>query len=179
MSDLECTDDYFCGSEQPFNGSNYFENSLRKVSGETVFLQDTSVVLDGEDVVTLPAKDAPTLNSDITIFGVVFQEPNNDGYVIGKGINGNLRDFGLYLRSSRKTVWLVYGADNHGIGYKEIVFFHNVTVADGKYHSVAAVVDSTANRTQLYIDGIVVGQQSPLPSLPTFRPGVRKPVVHF
>ena len=169
---MDCSGDYFCGSELPFNGSNYFDNSATEIPGETVFLQDSSMEFDGEDVVTLPTSDSPDLQSDITIFAVVYQESGNDGYVVGKGINGNMRDFGLYLRSSRKTVWLVYGADSHGLGYKEIVFFHNVSVADGNTHSIAAVVDSTANRTLLYIDGEVIGQQSPLPSEPTFRPGV-------
>ena len=130
--------------------------------------------LDGESIVALPTSRAPRLESDITIFAVVYQEPGNDGYVVGKGINGNLRDFGLYLRSTKKTVWLVYGADSLGKGFKEIVFFYNVTVADGAFHSVAAVVDSSVNRAQLYIDGRLVGQQAPLPSVPTFRPEVRR-----
>ena len=144
-----------------------------EIPSETLFLQDNSMDFNGEEVVALPTSEAPQLESDISIFAVVMQEPNNDGYIVGKGINGDLRDFGLYFRSSRKTVWLVYGADSHGTGFKEIVFFYNVSIADGNFHSVSAIVDSTANRTLLLIDGEIVGQQSPLPSVPTFRPGVR------
>ncbi len=144
-----------------------------EIPGETVFLQDNTMELNGEEVIALPVSEAAHLESDLSIFAVVYQEPGNDGYIVGKGINGDLRDFGLYFRSSRNTVWLVYGADSNGVGFKEIVFFYNVSIADGKFHSVSAIVDSTANRTQLFIDGVIVGQQSPLPSVPTFRPGVR------
>ena len=110
--------------------------------------------------------------SDLSIFATVCQEPGNDGYVIGKGINDKMRDFGLYLRSSRRTIWLAYGADGIDPGFREILFFTNVSVADGSCHSVAAVVDSSTNRAILYIDGAAFGIHTPLPSTPQFRPQV-------
>ena len=111
--------------------------------------------------------------SDLTIFATVCQDAENDGYIVGKGINDRMRDFGLYLRSSRRTVWLAYGTrGSNTTGFREILFFYNVTLADGGCHSIAAVVDSAGNRAVLYRDGQAVGLRSPLPSVPEFRPGV-------
>ena len=171
-SDDDCSPNYFCGSELPGDGTNYFENPSSSLPGEGMFLQEPAMILDGESIVSLSATQHPDLASDICIFAVVQQESGNDGYVVGKGVNDRLRDFGLYLRSSRKTIWLAYGANSQGEGFREILFFYNVSVADGNRHSIAAVVDSSANRAVLYIDGEVAGQHTPLPSLPTFRPGV-------
>ena len=129
--------------------------------------------LDGQSVVALPATLHPQLSSDLSIFATVCQEPGNDGYVVGKGTNDRIRDFGLYLRSSKQSVWLAYGADSSGEAFREILIFNNVLVADGKCHSVSAVVDSSINRAILYIDGEVTESKS-LPSTPEFRPGVSK-----
>lgn len=133
-------------------------------SGENFASLNTSSVHSVEKV--------PELVSDLTIFAVVRQEAGNDGYVVGKGLNDKLRDFGLYLRSSKSTVWLAYGSDDNGIGFREIIFFYNVNIADGNEHSVTAVIDSSANCAALYIDGVLRGQQSPIPGTPTFRPDV-------
>ena len=143
-----------------------------------MFLQESPVFFNGEDILRLPGDDHPSLSSDLSIFAVVQQEEGNDGYVVGKGINDQLRDFGLYLRSSRKTVWLAYGSDKEGEGFREIIFFYDLSVADGSYHSVGAVVDSAANRAVLYIDGVPVANRAPLPSTPVFRPGVSLNTVH-
>ena len=127
----------------------------------------------GDSVVSLPASFHPALMSDLTIFATVCQDAGNDGYVVGKGINDRMRDFGLYLRSSRRTVWLAYGTrGTNTTGFREILFFYNVTLADGDCHSIAAVIDSAGNRAVLYRDGQAVGLRSPLPSVPEFRPGV-------
>ena len=83
-----------------------------------------------------------------------------------------MRDFSLFLRSSKSTVWLAYGSDDKGVGFHDIVFFYDVNVADGHEHSVTAVIDSSANSASLYIDGVLRGYQCPLPVTPTFRPGV-------
>ena len=124
-------------------------------------------------------KKLPDLVSDLTIFAVVRQEPGNDGYIVGKGQNDKMRDFGLYLRSTKRTVWFAYGADENGRGFREIMFFYNITVADGNEHSIAAVIDSSANRANLYVDGVLAAQQSPLPATPTFRPEVsNENIVH-
>ena len=129
---------------------------------------------DGQSVVTLPSNSHPSLRTDITIFATVCQEPNNDGYIVGKGINDRIRDFGLYLRSSKQTIWVAYGTDGSNPGFRSFVYFYNVTVADGYCHSVGAVIDSSSNRVVLYLDGEPIRIHAPLPSVPDFRPNVRK-----
>ena len=142
--------------------------------GQTMFLQQTTMGFDGSSVVSLPANSHPSLVTDLTIFATVCQDIGNDGYVVGKGVNDRMRDFGLYLRSSKRTIWLAYGAEGNTPGFREILFFYDVSVADGSCHTVSAVVDSASNRAVLYIDGKAVGLRSPLPSFPEFRPGVSK-----
>lgn len=169
--DTDCSSGYFCGSKLPLNASNYFQNPSANLPGENMYLQETPMALDGLSVVAVTARNHPNLASDLTIFAVVRQEPNNDGYLVGKGINDRMRDFGLYLRSSKRTVWLAYGSDEGGKGFRDILFFYDVSVADGKFHSVTAVVESSVSKATLYIDGEVVGTRT-LPSTPQFRPGV-------
>lgn len=130
------------------------------------------MTLNGDSVVALPASDHPNLASDLSIFAVVSQQPGNDGYLVGKGLNDKMRDFGLYLRSSKRTIWLAYGSDDSGKGFREILFFYDVSVADGNEHTISAVIDSSVSSATLYIDGAPVEQRSPLPSVPQFRPGV-------
>ena len=140
--------------------------------GQTMFLQQATMGFDGSSVVSLPANSHPSLVTDLTIFATVCQDIGNDGYVVGKGVNDRMRDFGLYLRSSKRTIWLAYGAEGNTPGFREILFFYDVSVADGSCHTVSAVIDSASNRAVLYIDGKAVGLRSPLPSFPEFRPGV-------
>lgn len=131
----------------------------------------------GKTVIPLANTAHPQLTSDLSIFTTVCQEPGNDGYVVGKGVNDRVRDFGLYLRSSRQTVWLAYGYADEDAGedessrFREILFFTNVLVADGKCHSVASVIDHSINRAVLYIDGKAAGSKT-LPSTPEFLPEV-------
>ena len=66
--------------------------------------------------------------TDLTIFATVCQEAN---YVVGKGRNDQIRDFGLYLQSSRRTIWLAYGASNISEGFRHIIVFYNISLADG------------------------------------------------
>lgn len=139
-----------------------------------MFLQQPTMGFDGSSVVSLPANSHPSLVTDLTIFATVCQDIGNDGYVVGKGVNDRMRDFGLYLRSSKRTIWLAYGAEGNTPGFREILFFYDVSVADGSCHTVSAVIDSASNRAVLYIDGKAVGLRSPLPSFPEFRPGVSK-----
>ena len=169
--DSDCSSGYFCGSRLPLNSSNFFQNPSAALPGENMFLQETPMSLDGMSVVAVTARDHPNLASDLTIFAVVRQDPNNDGYLVGKGINDRMRDFGLYLRSSKRTIWLAYGSDENGRGFRDILFFYDVSVADGNFHSITAVVESSISQATLYIDGEVVGTRS-LPSVPQFRPGV-------
>lgn len=131
---------------------------------------------DGTSVISLPSTSHPPLMTDLTIFATVCQDPGNNGYIVGKGVNDQIRDFGLYLRSSRETVWLAYGATDDAEGFRHIIFFYNVTVADGGCHSVAATIDSFSNRAVLYVDGEAVGIRAPLPGVPNFRPFVSEAV---
>ena len=137
-----------------------------------MFLQREEMGFDGLSVVSLPTSDTPTLESDLTIFAVVCQVAGNNGYVVGKGINDRIRDFGLYFRDSRNTVWLAYGTDGLNPGFRSIIYFYDISIADGSCHSVAAVIDSHSNRAVLYIDGEAVRIHSPLPSVPEFRSNV-------
>ena len=166
--------DYFCGSPLPAYGQNYYSNPGGAIPGQVMFLQQNTMGFDGTSVISLPTNSNPPLSTDLTIFATVCQDIGNDGYIVGKGVNDRMRDFGLYLRSTKQTVWLAYGADGVTPGFREILFFYNVTVADGGCHSVAAVIDSASNRAVLYIDGEPVGIRAPLPSVPEFRPYVSK-----
>ena len=170
--DGDCSTGYFCGSELPYGDSNYFENPDLSLPGDNHFLLENTMQFNGEQIVSLSADYQPQISSELTIFAMVTQDADNDGYVVGKGINDRLRDFGLYLRSSQNTVWLAYGADEEGEGFREILFFYDVNIADGLPHTIGAVISGPANRAVLYVDGIPVRQRSPLPSVPTFRPGV-------
>lgn len=130
--------------------------------------------LDGLTVIPLSNALHPQLSSDFSVFATVCQEAGNDGYILGKGVNDRVRDFGLYLRSTKQTVWLAYGYnDEDNERFREILFFTDVLVADGNCHSVAAVIDSSSNRAVLYIDGNAIGSKV-LPSTPEFNPEVSK-----
>jgi len=116
-----------------------------------------------------PVDDHPDVMKDITMFGVVQQSIDNDGYIVAKGINDQIRDFGVYLRSSKQQVWVPYRTVG---GSRDIIIFNDVVVADNNaFHSVAAVVDSINNRCILYLDGNVVDTK-PLIGEPEFNPEV-------
>ena len=173
--DSDCPDpNFFCGSPVPDPDKNFFDNPGAAIPGEVVFLQRETMGFDGLSVVSLPSNTHPPLMSDLTIFATVCQTPGNNGYVVGKGISDRIRDFGLYLRSSRETVWLAYGTDGTNPGFRSFIYFYNVSVADGNCHSVAAVIDGTSNRAVLYVDGEAIRIHAPLPSVPEFRPNVRR-----
>ena len=171
-SDDDCSGDYFCGGAVPGPDRNFLDNSAASIPGDVLFLQRDTMGFDGTSVVSVPANSHPPLMTDLTIFATVCQDPGNNGYVVGKGINDQIRDFGLYLRSSRETVWLAYGATDEADGFRHLIFFYNVSVADGNCHSVAATVDSFSNRAVLYVDGRAAGIHAPLPGVPNFRPYV-------
>ena len=127
---------------------------------------------DGLTVVSLPNTMHPRLSSDLSVFATVCQASGNDGYIVGKGINDRIRDFGIYLRSTKRTVWLAYGyTGDSGDRFREILFFTNISIADGSCHSISSVIDSSTNRAVLYIDGAAVGTKT-LPSTPEFNPEV-------
>jgi len=168
-SDNDCPTDYLCGSALPGPDKSQYDNPGANVAGDVIFLQRDSMTFDGYSLTSLPVTSLPPLMTDLTIFATVCQEEGNDGYIVGKGINDRMRDFGLYLRSSMRTVWLAYGASDTTDGFQHILFFYDVSVADGSCHSVSAVIDSVGNKAVLYIDGNAVGITSPLPGVPDFR----------
>ena len=171
-ADSDCSSGYFCGSPLPVYGSNYYDHPGEAVSGDSTFLQKNTMELDRLTVIALPNALHPQLSSDLSIFATVCQEAGNDGYVVGKGVNDRVRDFGLYFRSSKQTVWLAYGYnDEDDERFREILFFTDVLIADGSCHSVSAVIDSSTNRAVLYIDGNAIGTKT-LPSTPEFNPQV-------
>lgn len=172
-SNSDCPSTHYCSAPLPQYGSNFYDHPGLLTTEGVTFLQKNEMVFDGESILSLPTNFTEEITTDITIFAVVRQAPDNDGYVVGKGVNDLMRDFGLYLRSSKQTVWLAYGSDGVSPGFREILFFYNVTVADGNYHSIAAVIDSSISRAVLYVDGEVVGQRTSLPSIPEFRASVR------
>lgn len=174
--DEKCSSGYFCGSPLPKYGSNYFDHVGEAFEGDSTFLQKNTMEFDGKTVMPLPNTLHPQLSSDLTIFATVCQNEGNDGYIVGKGLNDRVRDFGLYFRSRRRTVWLAYGYNDGSVGdedrFREILFFTDVLIADGSCHSIASVIDHSSNRAILYIDGIAVGTKM-LPSTPEFIPEVR------
>lgn len=168
----DCPTSHYCSGPLPRYGSNFYDNPGSLVSEGATFLQQNQMVFDGQTVLSLPTNFTEEITNDLSIFATVCQDQGNDGYVVGKGVNDLMRDFGLYLRSSKRTVWLAYGSDGVSPGFREILFFYNITVADGACHSVAAVIDSSISRAVLYVDGVVVGQRTSLPSMPEFRASV-------
>ena len=181
-TDESCSSGYFCGSPLPMYGSNYYDHIGEVVSGDTTFLQQNTLQLDGRTVVPIANSLHPQLSSDLSIFATVCQDPGNDGYVVGKGVNDRVRDFGLYLRSSKQTVWLAYGYSDSEDGeeasrFREILFFTDVSVADGRCHSVSSVIDHSLNRAVLYIDGKAFDSKT-LPSTPEFLPEVSLDIFH-
>ena len=162
----------FCGASVPGPDKSNFESPGAQIPGQIVFVQRESMTFDGLSVIQKPSNAHPSLMADLTIFATVCQDPLNDGYIIGKGVNDRFRDFGLYLRSTMRTVWLSYGTGENNPGFRSIIYFYNVSVADGMCHSIAAVVDHSGNRALLYIDGVATRIYSPLPSVPRFRPNV-------
>lgn len=171
-SDNDCSPGYFCGDPLPDPEKNFFDNPSATLPGGIIFLQRESMGFDGNSVVSLPSDSLPPLMTDLTIFATLCQDDLNDGYVVGKGINDQLRDFGLYLRSSRETIWLAYGATETSDGFRHFIFFYNITLADGRCHSIAATIDSFSDRAVLYVDGEAVRIHAPLPGVPDFRPYV-------
>lgn len=102
---------------------------------------------------------------DVTIITYVQQDESNSGYVIAKGFDDAMRDWGLLLAYNR--IVLTYRTDK---GPYETVTFNGVTVADGRNHSVAAVIDSRNGQAIISVDGDV--STAALNQQPEFRPGV-------
>ena len=170
-TDDDCLSHQFCGvREFPNNGGSYYQRIESVLPGDMTVLVDNDTLFDGEMVEHRPVDDHPDVMKDITIFGVAQQVIDNDGYIVAKGVNDQFRDFGVYLRSSKKQAWVPYRTVG---GSRDIIIFNDVAITDNnaKFHSIAAVVDSVNNRCILYLDGNVVDTKS-LIGEPEFNPGV-------
>ena len=114
---------------------------------------------------TVPSTDHPALTPDLTIFGLFNQIPDNDAYLIAKGHDSVMRDFGLYLRGSHNATWLVYS--NTLGNYSTQIFIHEKEVDDGNFHTIAATIDTNTGRASLYVDGELLEYQR-LEETPSF-----------
>ena len=164
----DCLPGYeFCYGPLPGDGSSDIPDpSLNLIgSGHTYVdtLHDfTQSVL---TFLTVPATDHPALTPDLTIFGLFSQVPDNDAYIIAKGYDDVMRDFGLYLRGSHDATWLVYS--NAGGNYSTQVFLHDTPIDDGEFHTIAATIDTATGRAALYVDGELLEYQR-LEATPSF-----------
>ena len=157
----------FCYGPLPEDGSSDIPDpSLNLIgSGHTYVdtLHDfTQSVL---TFLTVPSTDHPDLTPDLTIFGVFSQMPGNDAYLIAKGYDDVMRDFGLYLRGSQNSTWLVYS--NAGGNYSTQVFLHDIPIDDGEFHTIAATIDTATGRASLYVDGELFEYQN-LEAMPEY-----------
>lgn len=155
MSSTVCTTDDdcfrtgFCGSAVPSYGSNYFESDAVDIPGEVTAFISQAEEFDGWRIIRRPATDHPDLDMDFTIITYVQQSNSNTGYVIAKGFNDQMRDWGLLLAYNR--IEIIYRTTT---GSYETITFDGVTVADGNNHSVVAVIDSKNKLATIVVDGV-------------------------
>jgi len=169
-SDDDCREESYCGEEQPsYSSEGYLESEASTISGDKSNYISSSTKFDGLTVITRPATDHPDLDRDLTIFTILQQDSNNDGYVIAKGGDRNTIDWALYLQSSENQVVLSYRTVN---GTTDMITFMNVAIADGYNHSIGAVIDGTNSRALLFVDAEIAGVEEDIPEC-EFRPGVR------
>ena len=169
QTDSDCLPNQFCGiREYPVYPSNYFPRDDEQPPGDMTVLVSSDTLFNGSVIIHKPVDDHPEVMRDLTIFAIVQQNADNDGYVVAKGVNDQFRDFGLYLRSSKQQVWVPYRTVG---GSRDIIIFNNVLLDNTTFHSIAVVVDSVNSRCVLYIDGDVESSK-PLIGAPEFNPGV-------
>lgn len=131
---------------------------------ETTFISQPKQ-FDGLTIIRRPATDHPDLDMSLTIIAYIQQYDYNTGYVIAKGYDDQMRDWGLLLAYNR--IEIVYRINEKSY---ETITFSRVTVADGHNHSIAAVIDSTNKQALISVDGVVY--TAALNELPIFQPGV-------
>ena len=175
--DDDCIDDdYFCGEEQPaYTSIGYLEPESDTISGEKTTYISTPTKFDGLTAMRKPGTDHPNLDNDLTIFTILQQDLQNNGYVIAKGVDRVERDWALYLQSSKNQIHLLYRTIDQRTN---VVTFSNIEMSDAKEHTIAAIISGTKsianegiNRALLYIDGILVGVEEQIKQ-PKFQPGV-------
>lgn len=164
-TDDDCFGSGFCGNAIPSYGSNYFESDIVDIPGEESTYISKAERFDGLRIIRRPATDHPNLDMDLTITTYIQQDPSNSGYVIAKGFDDQMRDWGLLLAYNR--IAIVYRTNT---GSYETVTFSGITVADGYNYSVSAVIDGTNNQAFISVNGEVTAIT--LNRQPEFRPGV-------
>ena len=175
--DDDCIDDnYFCGEEQPaYTSVGYLEPERDVISGNKTTYISTPTKFDELMIIKRPGTDHPDLDSDLTIFTILQQDLQNNGYVIAKGVDRVNRDWALYLQSPQNQIILSYRTIDQRTN---VITFSNLEFGDGNEHTIAAVIsgiksiaDNDIGRAILYIDGILVGVQEQIEQ-PKFQPGV-------
>ena len=164
-TDDDCFGSGFCGSAIPSYGSNYFESNVVDIPGEETTFISQPEQFDGLRIIRRPATDHPDLDTALTIVAYIQQDDYNTGYVIAKGYDDQMRDWGLLLAYNRIAIVYRINAESY-----ETITFSEVTVADGHDHFIAAVIDSTKNQVFISIDGVVT--TAILNHQPMFQPGV-------
>ena len=126
-------------------------------------------------IIKRPGTDHPDLDNDLTIFTILQQDVQNNGYVIAKGTDRINRDWALYLQSPQNQIILSYRTIDQRTN---IITFSDLEFGDGEEHTIAAVIsgiksiaDNEIGRALLYIDGVLVGVQEQI-AQPKFQPGV-------
>ena len=126
-------------------------------------------------VIRKPGTDHPDLDSDLTIFTILQQNLQNNGYVIAKGVDRVNIDWALYLQSEQNQIKLSYRTIDQRIN---VITFSNLEFGDGKEHTIAAVISGIKSiagndigRAILYIDGVLVGVHEQIKH-PKFQPRV-------
>ena len=175
--DDDCIDDdYFCGEEQPaYTSIGYLEPESDTISGEKTTYISTPIKFDGLTAMRKPGTDHPNLDNDLTIFTILQQDLQNDGYVIVKGVDKVDRDWALYTKLSHGEIYLSYRTNDQTTN---VITFSNLEINDGKEHTIATVIsgiksiaDEDIGRALLYIDGVLVGVEEQIEQ-PKFQPGV-------
>ena len=168
-SDDDCREGSYCGEEQPsYISEGHLESVASAISGDQSSYISASTKFDGLTVITRPATDHPDLDRDLTIFAILQQDSDNDGYVIAKGADRSTVDWALYLQSSESQITLSYRTV---IGVTHTITFTNMAIADGNNHSIGAVIDGSNKRALLFIDGEIAGVEEDIPEC-HFEPGV-------
>lgn len=148
----------FCGGlEFPRYGQNFYERSDSRIAGMLQYLQLEPMEFDYNTPPRfIPSNQYPDVTKDLTIFALVQQEIDNNGYVVAKESSSSNRDYGLYLASRDRFVALLYRTVN---GTFHRFIFHDVAVAGMGPSTVAAIVDSERGRAELFINGTSVGRR--------------------
>lgn len=145
------------------------------ISGNKTTYISTPTKFDGLTVIKRPGTDHPDLDSDLTIFTILQQDLQNNGYVIAKGVDRINRDWAVYLQSTHNQMILSYRTIDQRT---DIITFSDLKLGDGQEHVIAVVIsgirsiaDANVSRALLYIDGVLVDVQEQIKQ-PKFQPGV-------